>query len=389
MSTETIRPDADTALDGWTDQAGGTTAIYATVDESTASDSDYVQSPVISATRADLKVRLLQGSTTIVEWTHTDVSETFTTAEQTLTSPQLAAISDFSNLFIELDDNAGSVYKFSLGDPAGLLGEPVVLRYRYKKSSVTAPATSAEVTQFLARTTSLDGTHTAAYTALIDGLVADGIWSKLDALYIFATQDTTNALLNLKSSSYTPTIVGGLTFTADDGYALTTGSNYINTNMNASTAGGQYAQNSAHMSVWMFSDDSSMLSTVGTLSGTHEQRLIPNLGGVGYYRVNCAADEGCGGGVASGAGFSVGTRETSSLVRGYRNGTLIGTEMAATSATLNNSNFTFPNFAAGVGGDPDTSNKVSGGSFGSSLTQAEVSNFYDHMRTYMTAVGVP
>lgn len=386
MPTETIRPDADTALDGWTDQAGGTTAIYATVDESTASDSDYVQSPIISAGQADLKVRLLEGSTQIAEWTHSNISETFTTVEQTLTSPQLAAISDFSNLFIELDDNAGSVYKLSLGDPVGLFGEPVVLRYRYKNGSVTAPATSAEVTQFLARTTSLDGTHTAAYTALIDGLVADGIWSKLDALYIFATQSTANALLNLKSSSYTPTIVGALTFTADDGYTLTTGSNYINTNLNASTAGGQYAQNSAHMSVWMFSDDSSMLGSVGTLSGSNEQRLIPNLSGVGYYRVNCQPDEGTGGAVASGAGLSMGTRETSTQVRGYRNGVLIGTEAAATSATLNNANFTFGDRSHA---EIDVSNKVSGGSFGSSMSIAEASDFYDHMRTYMTAVGVP
>jgi len=249
--------------------------------------------------------------------------------------------------------------------------------------------TSAEVSQFLARTTGLDGTHTAAYTALIDGLVADGIWAKLDALYIFATQSTANALLNLKSSSYTPAITGSLTFTADDGYTLTTGSNYINTNLNASTAGGNYAQNSAHMSVWMFSDNSSMVSTVGTLSGTNEQRIIPHLGGSGYYRVNCQPDQGIAIAVASGAGFSLGTRETSSLVRSYKDGTLNATEPATTSAALNNSNFTFPNFAAGLGGDPDTSNIVSGGSFGSSLTGAEVTSFYNRLRTYMTAVGVP
>jgi len=136
MADEFIRPSGDTTLDGWTDEADGTTTIYTKIDESTAGDSDYVMSPVLDAAQADLVVRLLQGSTEIAEWTHTDVSETFTTAEQTLTSPQLAAISDFNDLNIELDDNAGSVYKFALGNPAGALTTPVVVSYRYKKMVV-------------------------------------------------------------------------------------------------------------------------------------------------------------------------------------------------------------------------------------------------------------
>src|SRR6185295_16016176 len=77
---------------------------------------------------------------------------------------------------------------------------------------------SPEVSQWLARATGLDAAHIAADTALIDGLVADGVWSKLDALYFFATQNSATAQLNLISSSYPATANGLPTFTVDRGF---------------------------------------------------------------------------------------------------------------------------------------------------------------------------
>jgi hypothetical protein len=65
-----------------------------------------------------------------------------------------------------------------------------------------ASGDAAETTAFLARTTGLDATHTNAYKALINGLVADGVFAKLDALYICAAQDLATARLNLVSSSF-------------------------------------------------------------------------------------------------------------------------------------------------------------------------------------------
>jgi hypothetical protein len=72
---------------------------------------------------------------------------------------------------------------------------------------------------FLARTSGLNAAHRNAYTALIDGLVTDGVWTSLDALYITATDTTTNANLNLVSSSFPLTQTGTITFTADQGYS--------------------------------------------------------------------------------------------------------------------------------------------------------------------------
>ena len=47
----------------------------------------------------------------------------------------------------------------------------------------------------------------ADLTTLICGLVTDGVWAKLDALYVLAQQTQADALLNLVGTSYS--IVGG------------------------------------------------------------------------------------------------------------------------------------------------------------------------------------
>jgi hypothetical protein len=122
----TLSPDGDVATDGWTDKDGGTTNIWQGI--ANASDVDYVQSPALAAT-SDLVVRLFEGSTLVQQWTHNDVGEAFNDAVQTVTG----SVGNFSNLFVELDDLQGNVYRFALGNPAsGRIGSPEIA-YRYKK----------------------------------------------------------------------------------------------------------------------------------------------------------------------------------------------------------------------------------------------------------------
>lgn len=128
-----LRPDADSSNSGWSDQAGGTTNLYQTVDETIASDADYIRStpnPTADIVRLRLSdpssrltepfkvsyrygltasgsvritARLKQGSTIIKSWVHTDATTTFKTVTQTLSSGEFAAISDFNNLFVEFE----------------------------------------------------------------------------------------------------------------------------------------------------------------------------------------------------------------------------------------------------------------------------------------------
>jgi hypothetical protein len=125
-----LRPDADSIDGGWTNELGGT-SLFASIDETVASDTDYIQSsanpvadiakislsnpasavasPVkvryryhrVSSPAANLTVRLLQGATQITSWSHVGISTSFVTTEQTLTAPEFASITDFNDLYIE------------------------------------------------------------------------------------------------------------------------------------------------------------------------------------------------------------------------------------------------------------------------------------------------
>jgi hypothetical protein len=55
--------------------------------------------------------------------------------------------------------------------------------------------------------------NTSAVTTAVCGMVTDGTWSLLDALYVFAINSTTNAKLNWVSTNHSPTVNGTLTFT--------------------------------------------------------------------------------------------------------------------------------------------------------------------------------
>lgn len=134
---ETIRPDADSATGTWTNESSGST-LYASIDEVTASDSDYIQSAVdpssdickISLTNPtgnfsagtlkfrykksgsgtiNLRVRLLEGTTQLASFQYDGISATYTDGSEALSG---LSISDPNNLFLEFKaDFVSAVYE--------------------------------------------------------------------------------------------------------------------------------------------------------------------------------------------------------------------------------------------------------------------------------------
>jgi len=117
-------PISDFSVGNWTTQSGGTTNLFATLDETNRDDSDYIRSeltPVSSpvtlqltslstplagvqylrytygkdnSSQINLTVELLEGASVTQTWTHTDVPLGFFLATQQITN----AISDYTNL---------------------------------------------------------------------------------------------------------------------------------------------------------------------------------------------------------------------------------------------------------------------------------------------------
>lgn len=126
-----LHPDADDTDGSWTNEAASATNLFASIDESwPAVDTDYIQSvhdpaPDICKIRLSnpagslndptrvrtkyysrgespgtLVVRLKQGATEIASWTYGNIAGIPTASVETLTAPQLAAITDPTDLFL-------------------------------------------------------------------------------------------------------------------------------------------------------------------------------------------------------------------------------------------------------------------------------------------------
>ena len=245
----------------------------------------------------------------------------------------------------------------------------------------------SQATTFLARTSGLDSTHQGYYTTLICGLVTDGIWNKLDVLYVFATSSSSNALLNLISTSYTATANGSPTFTAYAGFTGSNGSTTVNldTGFTPSTAGGNYTQNSASYSVWSAANTSSALSPMGVQSGSTSD-LFPRYSSDGntYMRIN---DSGASGGVATATanGQYIAVRSGASTQAGYKNGSSVGITSVASAALASTS---FPILGEKISGVVSgAAYQIAMASIGGAFTSTDATNFYNLERAYLTSVG--
>jgi hypothetical protein len=245
-----------------------------------------------------------------------------------------------------------------------------------------------QTTAFLARAnavTTLDATHTNAYKALINGGVADGWFQKLDLLFIFATQSSGVALLNLPSATYSAAGVSSPTFTVDRGFTGNGTSSYVTTNFIPSTAvGANLTQNSGSVSGWNLTAAVSTAPLVSAGNGTTGLQIYPQFATNNtYLRVNDAASFLTNSVIT---GHFLGNRDSSTTRQGYLNGSVLGTYGTVNSAPLNATAVTvlFDNVASSF-----ATNQVAEMSVGGNLTPTDVSNFYSRLRAYMTSVGVP
>ncbi len=131
------RPFADITLGTWLPElagspsfAGSPTELWPMIDETAADDTDFIHSAEVPSDdtcevqleslgdpasssghivryryskpfgggQVDLTVKLMEGATERASWSHTDISTTWATAEQTLSGAQADSISDYANL---------------------------------------------------------------------------------------------------------------------------------------------------------------------------------------------------------------------------------------------------------------------------------------------------
>jgi hypothetical protein len=244
----------------------------------------------------------------------------------------------------------------------------------------------------------LTGTYNSAQQTAIDTLIKDlksaGAWGLLDVLCI-AGLNSADSLINWKSpGTFNSTAISSPTFTADRGFTGTT-FGYIDTNFNPSTAGGNFSQNANMFGVYSRTESNPAFPPnfpvdIGIISSSNQIVLHSRLGGQIFGRANevAVAD---GATNASSLGKFLVTRQSSSSVITYRNGTSVQSK-STTSLALSNFNANIFVCAANNGsGTPVPESRSTRqyaawyiGGWGSGLSP---SAFNTAMQTYLTSIG--
>jgi hypothetical protein len=257
--------------------------------------------------------------------------------------------------------------------------------------------TTAWVNAVIANGGTVSSGREALVNALISGLDTDGVWSQLDRLFLLAAENATSALTDLKGLDLA-TAVNSPTFTTDTGYSGNGTTSYINSNYNPATDATNFAQDSAHLGVWNNTSrgDASTVEAGGGPGGgggysAEMEFRTPGSTNVRINSVGATNPSGGGFKIANTQIFFVGNRVASPDSELYVDGaTLASTNFGGTTSIAVPTGDIFI-CARNTGGGPDaySSDQLSAVTLGGGLTSGDVADLYTHLRTYMTAVGVP
>lgn len=249
----------------------------------------------------------------------------------------------------------------------------------------TVAAYSAEATALFARFTSDPGTTRKGHIdTLITALKTAGTWAKLDALYVLAAHDSQAACRNWITNSYNLTPNNSPTFTTDRGYTGNGSNMTLSTGFIPSSASSpKYVQNSATLGAWTLSNLTALNeyvigSSTSVVAGFNPRSSSANAPrGVVNYSVSLSNWNSN----TTSVGLGTITRTASNLTTYYQGTTAKGTSAQA------------PNGVPAVeiillGFNSTASNhQIAVGFIGSGFTSTEVTDTYNALNTYLTAVG--
>ncbi|MEP3073681.1 hypothetical protein [Maricaulis sp.] len=227
---------------------------------------------------------------------------------------------------------------------------------------------------------------------LVDGLKADGIWAKLDALWVLAAHDSQAAALNWMDPAGSPILpVNAPVFTADRGFKGDNTSTHLDTQFVPGTDGVNFVQDSASAGIWVrevASDNGDIyLGTGDNSSSSTFTRIQRRSDGV-EWRVwgpnGGLLDGGTDSEVAT--GLLVADRSGATAFHTYRNGALENTGSAASGSPSPYSVYLLAANGSGAAGSQSDA-QLSAAFLGGSLTGTEHGNLHTRLNTYLTAVG--
>jgi hypothetical protein len=225
---------------------------------------------------------------------------------------------------------------------------------------------------------SLSTTEQEAVNTLVVQMKADGIWAKMKAIYPMVGASAAACAQNLKSSSFTGTFTSGWTF-ASTGVTGNGTSTYMDSGLNQNN---NLTPSNNHISIYSRTDVNGTTSPVNfqvdcgiTNNTTHSfSQLLSRRNNLFILENGSQATSNSNN---DSRGLFMGSA-TSSGLKSYKNGSVIGTNTTSQTRAMYNANIYF-----GATNDPlaliaryFSSRQYAFASIGDGLTDTEASNFY-------------
>lgn len=240
-------------------------------------------------------------------------------------------------------------------------------------------------TYFNAFTTDPGTTRKDLLATMIDGLVSDGVFVLLDALYMLASHDSQSSLVNVKDPTQSATTVNSPTFTTDRGYAGNGSTSYVVAAANIQ--GGAYGGGNNDMSLFTYVNlqggQAGARANVGMETQSARITLLatPTSGANETFRCNDATDTVFQVSQLTRKGMRCITRTSSTAKDSQYNGS------AAGNGTVSSSTFTNEKMCAGKSNTVFSNDRFACFGHGKGMTQTQMTALHSRIHTYLTAIG--
>jgi hypothetical protein len=301
------------------------------------------------------------------------------------------------------------------GGSLGLSGQVALYSAINTYLSTVGFISSDPYTAFINRLqTTPSGPRQTLYQTLINNLISDGVWQKLDVLWVLAAADSVTARTNLVQDRYVANrgggggggdlSVSGPTFTTDRGYTMVATNNNTNnfgtplydpSDPTRALGNAKFLQNDAHCMLWQlaegqFNDEETTFNNNHTCGMLIQPRGTSNQA---FGEIN--TDESIGSGnatvssVTSAIGMFTVTRSVASFCTLYvHQGAAPGTVQSGVQNRVSKA------LAGADAGGPapwtlgsQATRQYAAASIGRSLTATDEQNLYNRLYAYLHAVG--
>lgn len=251
--------------------------------------------------------------------------------------------------------------------------------------------TDADAQAFITAAAITDATQQSAINTLVTDLKGYGVWTKMKAIYPFVGGTASTHKWNLKDprdldAAFRLVFSGGITHSSTG--ALPNGTNaYGDTKLNPSSI---LTGTNSHVSTYLrtnndgvFCDIQSAIPFATEIIGIYAKLTNNIYADVGNSTISRIITP-----VASSAGLSNITRTSSTVVRVFKNGSLLATNTNTDTAAMPNKNmflFASPETGSGIG--QYSNRQCAFASIGDGLTDTEAANLYTAVQAYQTTLS--